>query len=76
MVKKPSFRLKAEGEDITAHIAKNLISLTYDDKSNDESDEISFTINGLFAKKPFGSQLELWLFQYNSCVGSTVYDSE
>jgi phage protein D len=61
MVKKPSFRLTAEGKDITPVIAKNLISLTYDDKSNDESDEISFTVNGLFAKKPFGSQLELWL---------------
>ncbi|MDR2100089.1 MAG: phage tail protein [Campylobacteraceae bacterium] len=61
MVIKPSFKLIADNRDITQKIAKNLISLSYDDKENLQSDEISFTLAGLYEKKPFGTKLELHL---------------
>jgi phage protein D len=61
MVVKPAFKLIAEDVDITQKIAKNLITLTYDDKENLESDEISFTVAGLYDKKPFGTKLGLHL---------------
>lgn len=62
MVKKPSFKLIADGNiDITKKISKNLIFLNYEDKEGNESDEISFLLHGLFSKKPFGSKLELHL---------------
>lgn len=61
MVNKPSFKLLAKGKDITQRIQKNLISLSFEDKAKDESDEISLTLNGLYARAPFGDSLELWL---------------
>ncbi|MBR8464718.1 phage tail protein [Campylobacter sp. faydin G-24] len=61
MVKKPNFKLLAKGNDITAKIKSNLISLNYEDKEGSESDEISFVVNGIYAKPIFGDQLELWL---------------
>lgn len=61
MVDKPSFKLLAKGKDITQTISKNLISLSFDDKAKDESDEISLSLNGLYARAPFGDSLELWL---------------
>ncbi|MBE3022842.1 phage late control D family protein, partial [Campylobacter sp. 7477a] len=61
MVRKPNFKLLAKGNDITAKIKTNLISLNYEDKEGSESDEISFVVNGIYAKPIFGDQLELWL---------------
>ncbi|EAI5420183.1 phage tail protein [Campylobacter coli] len=61
MVRKPSFKLIANNKDITQKISLNLISLSFDDKAKDESDEISLSLNGLYARAPFGDKLELWL---------------
>lgn len=61
MVRKPAFKLIAEGQDITARIAKNLISLTYNDKEGDESDDVNISLHGLYQDKAFGSKLELYL---------------
>jgi phage protein D len=61
MVKKPCFKLMSDNKDITEHIAKSLISVSYEDKINEESDEIVIVLSGLFEKKPFGSNLKLWL---------------
>ncbi|TKX33229.1 phage late control D family protein [Campylobacter taeniopygiae] len=61
MVRKPSFKLIANDKDITQKISLNLISLSFDDKAKDESDEISLSLNGLYARAPFGDKLELWL---------------
>lgn len=61
MVKKPQFKLIAKGSDITEKISKNLISLSYEDKEKDESDEISLTLFGLYSKLAFGDSLELYL---------------
>ncbi|TQR29334.1 phage tail protein [Campylobacter sp. MIT 99-7217] len=61
MVKKPAFKLLAQGKDITNKINANLISLSFDDKAKDESDEISLSLNGLFKRANFGDKLELYL---------------
>lgn len=61
MVKKPSFKLIACGKDISEKISKNLISISYEDKENSESDEISIEVFGLYSKPFFGDNLELYL---------------
>ncbi|QYH11220.1 phage tail protein [Campylobacter jejuni] len=61
MVKQPNFKIKANDKDITQKMSQNLISLSFDDKARDESDEISISLNGLYARAPFGDKLELWL---------------
>lgn len=61
MVRKPAFRLEASGKDITNTIRKNLISLSFTDKEGNESDEISFSLFGIYAKPVFGDKLKLWL---------------
>ena len=61
MVRKPAFKLEASGKDITNTIRKNLISLSFTDKEGNESDEISFTLFGIYAKPVFGDKLKLWL---------------
>ena len=61
MVRKPAFKLEASGKDITNIIRQNLISLSFTDKEGNESDEISFTLFGIYAKPVFGDSLKLWL---------------
>ena len=61
MVKHPNFKLEANGEDITEIIKANLISLNFDDKEGSKSDEISFSVSGIYAKPVFGDNLKLWL---------------
>ena len=61
MVKHPNFKLEANGKDITEIIKVNLISLNFDDKEGSKSDEISFSVSGIYAKPVFGDSLKLWL---------------
>ena len=61
MVKHPNFKLEANGKDITEIIKANLISLNFDDKEGSKSDEISFSVSGIYAKPVFGDGLKLWL---------------
>ena len=61
MVKHPNFKLEANGKDITEIIKANLISLNFDDKAGSKSDEISFSVSGIYAKPVFGDSLKLWL---------------
>ena len=61
MVRKPIFKLEANGKDITQTIKQNLISLGFDDKEGFKSDEINFKVKGIFAKPTFGDKLELYL---------------
>lgn len=61
MVRKPAFKLEASGKDITSIIRQNLISLSFTDKEGNESDEISFSLFGIYAKPVFGDKLKLWL---------------
>ena len=61
MVKHPNFKLEANGKDITDLIRANLITLSFDDKEGSKSDEISFSVSGIYAKPVFGDNLKLWL---------------
>ena len=61
MVKHPNFKLEANGKDITEIIRANLIDLNFDDKEGSKSDEISFSVSGIYAKPVFGDSLKLWL---------------
>ena len=61
MIKHPNFKLEANGKDITEIIKANLISLNFDDKEGSKSDEISFSVSGIYAKPVFGDSLKLWL---------------
>ena len=61
MVKHPNFKLEANGKDITDVIRTNLITLSFDDKEGSKSDEISFSVSGIYAKPVFGDNLKLWL---------------
>ena len=61
MVKHPNFKLEANGKNITEIIRANLISLNFDDKEGSKSDEISFSVSGIYAKPVFGDNLKLWL---------------
>ncbi len=61
MVRKPSFKLEANGKNITDAIKRNLLNLNFDDKEGFKSDEISFQVFGIYAKPAFGDKLKLWL---------------
>jgi phage protein D len=58
MVKKPTFSILIGGINATLIVAKNLISLSYEDKDGDESDELSLELAGIYEKKPFGTKIE------------------
>lgn len=60
-MRKPDFKLLANQKDITEKIKQNLIHLEFQDKEGVESDEISFTVFGIYAKPAFGDSLELFL---------------
>jgi len=81
MIERANFKLIANNKDITSKIAKNLIELCFYDKEASESDEISFTIFGLYKKPIFGDSLKLYLGYENSlyscgsfCVNSVDID--
>ncbi len=61
MVMKPFYRLLANGDDVTQKLSRYTISIEYVDKKNEESDEISLKLHGLYTKPLFGDSLELWL---------------
>jgi phage protein D len=61
MVKKPAFKLLSDKKDITELLTASLISLNYEDKKDEEADELSFVVHGLYKNKPFGTNVELKL---------------
>jgi len=66
MVEKPNFKLIANNKDITSKIKKNLIELCFYDKEASQSDEISFSLLGLYKKPIFGDNLKLYLGYTNN----------
>ncbi|MDR0666769.1 MAG: phage tail protein [Campylobacteraceae bacterium] len=58
MVRKPTFSILIGGIDGALIVSKNLISLSYEDKEGDESDELSLELAGIYEKKPFGTKIE------------------
>lgn len=61
MVLTPNFKIIVNDKDMTEVIRANLISITYDDKEGEESDEVSISIHGIYNAPKFGDKIELYL---------------
>lgn len=61
MVLTPNFKIIVNDKDMTEVIRANLISITYDDKEGEESDEVSITLHGIYDAPKFGDKIELYL---------------
>lgn len=61
MVLTPNFKVVVNDKDMTEVIRANLISITYDDKEGDESDEVSISVHGVYNAPKFGDKIELYL---------------
>ncbi len=57
----PSFKLLANDKDITEHLQKNLISLSFKDEAGIISDEITLEVVGEFKRPKYQDKLKLWL---------------
>ena len=60
MVKTPYFQILANGEDKTSFISKNLISISFKDEANSQSDEITIKVAGEFKRPSYKDELKLW----------------
>lgn len=58
---KPNFRILANDNDVTHHIAKNLIDITIKDEIGDISDEMTLRIYGDFKRPKYKDVLKLYL---------------
>lgn len=61
MVRKPAFILESNGNDVTAAIQKNLISLSFHDEVNEKADELNIKVAGEFARPAYLDELKLYL---------------
>ncbi|AVK80670.1 phage tail protein [Campylobacter fetus subsp. testudinum] len=61
MVLTPNFKVVVNDKDMTEVIRANLISINYDDKEGEESDEVSITVHGIYNAPKFGDKIELYL---------------
>lgn len=61
MVLTPNFKIIVNDKDMTEVIRANLISITYDDKEGEESDEVSISVHGIYNAPKFGDKIELYL---------------
>ena len=57
----PAFRILANDKDVTEHIAKNLISLSFKDEAGIKSDEITLNVYGTFKRPQYKDVLKLWI---------------
>lgn len=76
----PDFKILANDNDVTAHIAKNLISLRFKDEAGIVSDEITLNVYGTFKRPKYKDRLKLWLGYKESglwyCGSFAVQSSE
>lgn len=76
----PAFRILANDKDVTEHIAKNLISLSFKDEAGIVSDEITLSVYGTFKRPKYQDKLKLWLGYKESglwyCGSFAVQSSE
>lgn len=67
----PAFRIEANGNDITAQIAKYFSSMTHTDSAGVESDSLTITLanpDGVIRLPASGAELRLWLGYGNAAV--------
>ncbi|MDE5602821.1 MAG: phage tail protein, partial [Helicobacter sp.] len=57
----PTFRLLANDKDVSTHIQKNLITLSFKDEAGVLSDEITLEVAGEFKRPKYQDKLKLWL---------------
>ena len=76
----PVLRILANDKDVTEHIAKNLISLSFKDEAGIVSDEITLSVYGTFKRPKYKDKLKLWLGYKESglwyCGSFSVQSSE
>lgn len=76
----PSFKIVANNQDVTEHIAKNLISLSFKDEAGIVSDEITLSVYGAFKRPQYKDVLKLWIGYKESglwyCGSFAVQSSE
>ncbi|MBD5164581.1 phage late control D family protein [Helicobacter sp.] len=76
----PDFKILANEKDVTAHIAKNLIELSFKDEAGIVSDEITLSVYGAFKRPKYKDKLKLWLGYKESglwyCGSFAVQSSE
>lgn len=59
MVRTPYFILVANGQDKSASLVKNLISISFKDEANSKSDEITIKVTGEFQRPSYQDELKL-----------------
>lgn len=76
----PSFKILANNQDVTKHIAKNLISLSFKDEAGIVSDEITLSVYGAFKRPKYQDKLKVWIGYQESglwyCGSFVVQSSE
>ncbi|WP_320169940.1 contractile injection system protein, VgrG/Pvc8 family [Maridesulfovibrio sp.] len=71
---KPVYRVECNGNDITAAIQNDLISLTITDEAGVKSDSLDISINDKgYAVAPAGSQFKVWLGYGNAATFMGLY---
>jgi len=61
MVRKPSIKIAVNGKDKTSKILENLISLSFSDQANNESDQLEIKVAGNFKRPAAGDEIKLYL---------------
>ncbi|DAB40817.1 MAG TPA: phage tail protein [Sulfurovum sp. UBA12169] len=59
--KKPTYKILANGTDITATLQNNSASISLEDEANEEADQLCITVEGAIARPQADDTLELWM---------------
>lgn len=76
-MKKPDYKILANGSDITAAIRSRLLSLTVSDSAGDESDTVTITLDNRDNKvklPPTGAELSVWIGDVEKLVYKGLYE--
>ena len=57
----PIFKVEANGADVTEQLQNNLISISFSDEDGNQSDEITLSVAGDFARPKYKDEIKLWL---------------
>ena len=58
----PLFRLIANDVDVTAHLSKNIKTLSFHDEDGLKADKLNFTVSGAFKRPKYKDKLKLYLY--------------
>lgn len=57
----PSFKITANGDDVTKALQANLVSISLSDEDGEQSDELTLRVAGLWQRPSYGDELKVWL---------------